>query len=555
MDTHLKYLVEKYPKPAKRLSYGTAGFREAASLPLHSVFLRMGILAAIRSRSVGAKCIGVMITASHNPECDNGIKIVDSNGGMLSQTWEPFAEALCNASSVEDLEEELQNISVRALGGEDCRRSPAVVIVGRDTRPHSAELAQCVREGAEAYGGTVFDLGEVTTPQLHFIVQLTNSSGPWPVRTFDPVAAIEAYYHTLGSGYMQLCSGADKSSSEDVIDRLVVDGSAGVGARAAVSLAAAVNSISSETLLLDVRNEVGTGPVNENCGAEVVQKGQRPPKGVSASTDAGRLLCSVDGDADRIVFHSFFDENTWVLFDGDKIASLVAIFLHQEVQAAGLDEEFSFGVVQTAYANGASTRFLRERGILVAMAKTGVKFVHHEAEKFDLGVYFEANGHGTAIFSDRLQFRIREWTNSDGAGATERVALAMQRLKSCLLLINQAVGDALSDMLLALACLRILKLTPQSWNALYCDLPSKQLKVPCANKSIISCSNDETRVLAPSALQDALDTAMSQTPQGRCFVRPSGTEDVVRVYAEAGTQEAADQLALQAQDAIRRILE
>jgi phosphoacetylglucosamine mutase len=31
--------------------------------------------------------------------------------------------------------------------------------------------------------------------------------------------------------------------------------------------------------------------------------------------------------------------------------------------------------------------------------------------------------------------------------------------------------------------------------------------------------------------------------QGRCFVRPSGTEDVVRVYAEASTQEAADTLA------------
>ena len=30
---------------------------------------------------------------------------------------------------------------------------------------------------------------------------------------------------------------------------------------------------------------------------------------------------------------------------------------------------------------------------------------------------------------------------------------------------------------------------------------------------------------------------------GRAFVRPSGTEDVVRVYAEARTQPAADELA------------
>lgn len=29
-----------------------------------------------------------MVTASHNPERDNGIKIVDPDGGMMSLDWE-----------------------------------------------------------------------------------------------------------------------------------------------------------------------------------------------------------------------------------------------------------------------------------------------------------------------------------------------------------------------------------------------------------------------------------------------------------------------------------
>ena len=31
----------------------------------------------------------------------------------------------------------------------------------------------------------------------------------------------------------------------------------------------------------------------------------------------------------------------------------------------------------------------------MAFTPTGVKHLHHKAQEFDLGVYFEANGHGT----------------------------------------------------------------------------------------------------------------------------------------------------------------
>ena len=118
------------------------------------------------------------------------------------------------------------------------------------------------------------------------------------------------------------------------------------------------------------------------------------------------------------------------------------------------------------------------------------------------------------------------------------------------IVINQAVGDALSDMLAAIAALRILDLTPAQWAALFSDLPSRQLKQAVRNKAAIECSDDETRVLRPAALAAKLETAMSAVPLGRCFVRPSGTEDVVRVYAEAETQAAADELAETARKAM-----
>ena len=40
--------------------------------------------------------IGVMITASHNPEADNGVKLIDPMGEMLEITWEKHATKLAN---------------------------------------------------------------------------------------------------------------------------------------------------------------------------------------------------------------------------------------------------------------------------------------------------------------------------------------------------------------------------------------------------------------------------------------------------------------------------
>eukprot|EP00983_Pelagomonas_calceolata_P079391 1154642-Pelagomonas_calceolata.AAC.1 len=39
----------------------------------------------------------------------------------------------------------------------------------------------------------------------------------------------------------------------------------------------------------------------------------------------------------------------------------------------------------------------------------GVKHLHPEAHAFDIGVYFEANGHGTALFSPSLIQQLEQW--------------------------------------------------------------------------------------------------------------------------------------------------
>lgn len=58
---------------------------------------RMGMLAVVRAKAARG-VIGVMITASHNPEEDNGVKLIDPEGEMLHESWEPYATWLANCA-------------------------------------------------------------------------------------------------------------------------------------------------------------------------------------------------------------------------------------------------------------------------------------------------------------------------------------------------------------------------------------------------------------------------------------------------------------------------
>jgi len=71
-----------------------------------------------------------MITASHNPEGDNGLKLVDPAGEMLAASWEQHAAIIANVSD-EDLGQTIQELIRKVKVDLSVKSS---VFVGRDTR-------------------------------------------------------------------------------------------------------------------------------------------------------------------------------------------------------------------------------------------------------------------------------------------------------------------------------------------------------------------------------------------------------------------------------------
>lgn len=227
------------------------------------------------------------------------------------------------------------------------------------------------------------------------------------------------------------------------------------------------------------------------------------------------------------------------MLDGDRISTLIASFIGDLMQSAGLRDELRVGVVQTAYANGASTAYIEKHlQVPVICTPTGVKHLHHAACQFDVGVYFEANGHGTVVFS---QEAVRVFKETKPQSPAQKDAL--ETLTAVADLINQTVGDAISDMLMVEVVLAHKGWSLKDWSTTYKDLPNRLVRVEVGNKDLFETYDAERRLNRPEGLQDNIDQCVEKYTNARSFARASGTENACRVYAEAASRSEADELA------------
>lgn len=169
---------------------------------------------------------------------------------------------------------------------------------------------------------------------------------------------------------------------------------------------------------------------------------------------------------------------------------------------------------------------------------TGIKHLHHAAMQYDCGIYFEANGHGTILFSPKMQLILSSYQTKSPIQLA-----ALNCLKELTNLVNQTVGDSLSNMLLIETILAYKNWDTKKWDNIYKNFPSKMINVTTENKKLYETIDSNGRLIKQEKIQEQIDLLVSNYKEGRAFIRASGTENIVRVYVEASTKEDVDELA------------
>jgi len=564
--------------------------------------------------------VGLMITASHNPPHENGVKFIDTNGGMADPTWIHLAVRLVRASAGPDslatvLEQVHREKISEARAIRDALCIP-VVLLGYDSRSSSPHLASNAQEGARVVlshylratrcsGGETLAfadallLGMTTTPAMHAVVRAWNES-PVDMRESDlsnfrdaferrPLFLLNRYKSSLVEATRALSEALHLADVEHraLMDHWVVDCANGVGAPLLCELASALRTQCGIQIVCCNQETAQTELLNVQCGADWVQKGNRLPQRWP-QTPAGkpeRQGASLDGDADRLVCFLADAQGVAMLLDGDQTATLfldfVLGFLHPEhaylsqntcaeAAAGAARKSWRVALVHTVYANGAAVAYWRKRQrelesqrahhacdieLQIICTWTGVVHLEKEARRFDIGLYFEPNGHGTILFSDAL--------------LKSHASTLPLPLRCCARVANQGVGDGIANLLLIATILQWKRWSLVDWaTAYYTPLASVYLVERVSDRHQIVTSDYDQRVVEPPELQRSIDRIVasyrsaresvsaneSAVAGARIVVRPSGTEDVVRVYAEAHTEADASSLARCVVNEIRRLL-
>lgn len=391
-----------------------------------------------------------------------------------------------------------------------------LVFVGRDTRISGEMLEHALIAGLLSVGIRVYKLGVIATPGVAYLVRTEKASAGVMISASHNPALDNGIKFFGGDGFKldddrELEIEALLDAAEDTLPRPSAQGlgtvmeypeglrkyqeflvSTGVqleGMRVVLDTANGAASTSARQIFADLGAQltvIGENPdglnINDGVGSTHPEHLQEKVKEVGAA-----IGLAFDGDSDRLIA---VDENGEIV-DGDKIMYIIGSYLSSK----GLLEKNT--IVTTVMSNLGFHKALDAKGIQKEITAVGDRYVVEEMRKSGYNLGGEQSGH--VVIMDY---------NTTGDGQLTGVQLTK---------IMQETGKKLSELAAEVTI-----------------YPQKLVNIRVEN----SMKDKAMEVPAIREIIEKMEAEMAGN--GRILVRPSGTEPLLRVMAEAPTHEEVD---------------
>lgn len=400
------------------------------------------------------------------------------------------------------------------------------VLVARDTRISGQLLEQALVAGLLSVGIEVMQLGVISTPAVAYLTRTQNAAaGVMISASHNP--ALDNGIKFFGSDGFKLSDQQEEEiealidAPEDTLPRPSTDGLGTIdefpegaikylqflqstisgdleGIRVCIDAANGATAPLVNQLFADLETDfytMGDRPngININDGV-----GSTHPEGLQAFVkEKGAMVgLAFDGDGDRLIA---VDENG-ELVDGDKIMFICG----QHLKSKGRLEKDT--IVSTVMSNIGFHKAIDEHGMVALKAQVGDRYVVEAMREGGYVLGGEQSGH--IVFLN---------LNTTGDGLLSAVQL---------LAVMKETGKSLSELAAQVTI-----------------FPQKLVNIRVRDKHTVM---DEPAV---KAVIEAVEAEMNG--DGRILVRPSGTEPLLRVMAEASTDEKVSRYVDTIADVIR----
>lgn len=393
------------------------------------------------------------------------------------------------------------------------------ILIGRDTRLSGSMLDCALISGVTSSGGDVYELGITTTPSISYLVEngdydfgvmISASHNPFfdnGIKIFSPngekcpadiEAEIEKYIDS-DNDYLPLPKNAGlgrliiaQSEVEKYLDYIASKAKGDYSKiRALIDCANGSASVTAKRVFIDrlglnadiIFDKFDGTNINNNCGSTHLENLKMKVK--KGGYDIG---IAFDGDADRCLF---VDEDGKDV-DGDMTMYVNAMYLKKAGKLA--DNK----IVLTVMSNLGLKKVLEQKGLSYEEVSVGDKYVQAKLKEKHLSLGGEQSGH--VIFNEDLN-----------------------------------TGDGMLTAIHTLNVMCAENASLKQLNADFVKYPQVLQNVGVSNKEAIMENVDlKNRI---KVLEDGLNG------DGRILVRPSGTEQLVRVMVEAKSIEVCKSIA------------